>query len=275
MNSKLSIVIPCYNMGDFVKEALASVLDYPNQDDLEIIVVNDGSNDDGHTKAILDSYSNTNITVIHQENQGLGAARNNGIRAANSSYIIPLDADNKLRHGYISKGISILDKHQDIGVVYSDNRQFGLSNQDVKVGEFDVAKLLKKNYIDACLVLRKSAWESVNGYDEQMPVMGYEDWDLNMRLFFKGWQFKYINEILYDYRVRENSMLVTSNENKSLLLDYMFSKPELEQAKLLRDKIMGYYNYKTELTNLKKRKVINAALKIEKPLKSISKRFKK
>ena len=275
MNPKLSIVIPCYNMGDYVKEALASVLNYPKQDELEIIVVNDGSNDNGHTKAILDAYSNDNVRIIHQENQGLGAARNNGITAANAPYIIPLDADNKLRHGYISKGISILDKDPNIGVVYSDNKQFGLSNQDVTVGDFDAAKLLKKNYIDACLVLRKSAWQSVNGYDQMMPVMGYEDWDLNMRLFFKGWQFKYINEILYDYRVRENSMLVTSNENKSLLLDYMFSKPELQQAKLLRDKIIGYDTYKTELTNLKKRKVISAALKIEKPLKSMFKRFKK
>ena len=128
--------------------------------------------------------------------------------------------------------------------------------------------ILKKNYIDACLVLRKSAWQSVNGYDQQMPVMGYEDWDLNMRLFFKGWQFKYLNEVLYDYRVRENSMLVTSNKNKSLLLNYMFSKPELQQAKLLRDKVVGFYDLENKLDNLKKRKVISA-------IKSISKRFKK
>lgn len=262
-------------MGDFVKEAIASVLDYPNQEVIEIIVVNDGSNDNNHTKAILDSYTNKNITIIHQENQGLGAARNNGIKVANSPYIIPLDADNKLRHGYISKGISILDKHPEIGVVYSDNKQFGLHDQQVVVGDFNAAKLLKKNYIDACLVLRKSAWQSVNGYDQEMPVMGYEDWDLNIRLFFKGWQFKYVNEVLYDYRVRENSMLVTSNENKSLLLDYMFSKPELQQAKLLRDEVIGFDDCQTELKNLKNRKVISTALKIEKPLKSITKRFKK
>jgi glycosyltransferase involved in cell wall biosynthesis len=275
MNKKLSIVIPCYNMGDFVKEALASVLDFPNQDAIEIIVVNDGSNDSDHTKNILDSYKNSNIRIINQDNQGLGAARNNGIKLSQAPYVIPLDADNKLRHGYITKGISILDKYPDVGVVYSNNKQFGLYNQQVVVGDFDAAKLIKSNYIDACVVLRKSAWESVNGYDQQMPVMGYEDWDLNMRLFFKGWQFKYINEVLYDYRVRENSMLVTSNKNKALLLDYMFSKPELLQAKLLRDKVVGFYDLKTQLSNLKKRKVINAALKLEKPLKLISKRFKK
>lgn len=275
INPKLSIIIPCYNMGDFVVEALDSVLNFPSQDTIEIIIVNDGSNDNNHTKNILNSYKNSNITIIHQDNQGLGAARNNGIKVAQAPYIISLDADNKLRHGYITKGISILDKHPEIGVVYSDNKQFGLHDQKVIVGDFDAAKLLNKNYIDACLVLRKSAWQSVNGYDQKMPVMGYEDWDLNMRLFFKGWQFKYINEVLYDYRVRENSMLVTSNKNKALLLEYMFSKPELQQAKLLREKVIGFYNLETKLDNLKKRKIISAALKIEKPIKSISKHFKK
>jgi glycosyltransferase involved in cell wall biosynthesis len=275
MNPKISIVIPCYNMGDFVKEALASVLDFPDQDAIEIIVVNDGSNDNDYTKNILDSYKNSNITIIHQDNQGLGSARNNGINVAKTPYVIPLDADNKLRHDYITRGISILDVFDKVGLVYGNNKQFGLYDQEVIVGDFDASRLLHKNYIDACVVLRKSAWESVNGYDEHMPIMGYEDWDLNMRLFFKGWQFKYINEVLYDYRVRENSMLVASNKNKTLLLEYMFSKPELQQAKLLRDKVVGFYELETQLDNLKKRKVISAALKIEKPIKSISKFFKK
>ena len=199
MKPKLSIVIPCYNMGDFAQEAIASVLDYPNQEAIEIIVVNDGSNDNNHTKNILDSYTNSNIKIIHQENTGLGKARNNGIKAANAPYVIPLDADNKLRHDYITKGISFLDDNTEIGLVYGNNRQFGMYDQDVIVGEFDASRLLHKNYIDACVVLRKSAWESVKGYDEHMPIMGYEDWDLNMRLFSKGWQFKYINEIRIIY----------------------------------------------------------------------------
>ncbi|TYA56643.1 glycosyltransferase family 2 protein [Formosa maritima] len=275
MSVKLSVVIPCYNMGAYVTEAIDSVLSYPNQDLIEIIVVNDGSNDQGFTKSVLEAYTNSNITIIHQENQGLGAARNNGIKVSRAPFIIALDADNKLRHEYIDYGISILEANPTIGIVYGDNRQFGVNNQDIIVGSFDVSRLLKKNYIDACVVLRKTAWESVHGYDENMPIMGYEDWDLNMRLFFKGWQFKYVQEICFDYRLRENSMLVTSNKNKDLLIDYMFSKPELEQAKLLRDKIIGYYDYKEILKNFKKRKVIRAAIKLERPIKSINKLFKK
>ncbi|WP_223033947.1 glycosyltransferase family 2 protein [Hanstruepera marina] len=268
---KISVVIPCYNMGDFVKDALASVFKYPKQKDLEIIVVNDGSDDEGYTKRILDSYTAKNLTVVHQKNAGLGAARNKGIELATAPYIIPLDADNKLRPVYIERGTALLDENPEVGMVYGDNRQFGMSEQDIKVGEFNVARLIKKNYIDACVVLRKRAWESVKGYDEKMPVMGYEDWDLNMRLFFKGWRFKYIPLVCYDYRVRENSMLVNSNRNRELLISYIFSKPDLIQAKILRDKIFLSQDYENELKSIKNRKFMRVAFNIEKILKTVFK----
>lgn len=274
MIPKLSVVIPCYNMGAYVSEAIDSVLSYPKQDDVEIIIVNDGSNDDGYTKSVLDNYNINNLTVIHQKNKGLSNARNIGIKLANTPYIIPLDADNRLRHGYINKGISILNSNPNIALVYSDNRNFGLRNQDTVVGGFDISKLLKKNYIDACVVLRKSAWESINGYDEGM-VKGYEDWDLNMRLFLKGWEFKYISEIMYDYRVRENSMLVNSNHNRGLLVDYIFSKPEYEQAKIIRNKLLELEKCQEEINSFRRRKITRFALRFEKSLKVFISLFKK
>jgi len=275
MNPKLSVVIPCYNLGAYVHEAIASILSYPKQDEVEIIVVNDGSNDNGYTEGVLDEYRHKNLKVIHQDNKGLGHARNTGIQISKAPYLILLDADNKIRHEYITLGISILNSNPDIGVVYGDNHQFGLKNQEVVVGNFDISKLLKRNYIDACVVLRKKAWESVNGFDEKMPVMGYEDWDLNMRLFFKGWQFKYVNKILFDYRVRKYSMLVDSIKNVVLITDYMFSKPELQQAKLLRNKILALDRSEARLNVLKNRKIIRVALKIAEPLEAVAKLFKK
>ncbi|HEY9169352.1 MAG TPA: glycosyltransferase [Lutibacter sp.] len=274
MDPKISVIIPCYNMGSYVSDAIKSVLSYPKQADVEIIIINDGSNDNGYTKDVLDSYKHEKLRVIHQDNKGLSNARNTGILIAKGDYIIPLDADNKIYHEYITQGICILNSNPNIAVVYGDNRQFGLKNRDVIVGDFDISKLLIKNYIDACVVLRKSAWESVNGYDENMR-MGYEDWDLNLRLFFKGWQFKYVNQVLYDYRVRENSMLVNSNKNRALILDYIFSKPEFQQIRILRNKILAHLECEEELNSLKNRKLIRAALKIEEPLKVVAKMFKK
>ena len=265
MIPKVSIIIPCYNMGDFVRDALDSVLNYPHQDIVEIIIVNDGSDDNGYTKNILDNLNAPNLEVIHQENKGLGAARNKGSHIAKAPYIIPLDADNKLRHNYIDKGILILDSEPDVCMVYGNNKKLGLRNDIVNVGSLNISKLLIKNYIDACVILRKKAWKSINGYDESMPIMGYEDWDLNLRLFFKGWKFYYLDEVCFDYRVREDSMLLNSNKNRTLLVDYMFSKPELQQAKLLRDRLVILQSCE----KMQKRTIIRLALKIEKLLKYI------
>lgn len=269
MITKVSIIIPCFNMGGFVLEAVNSVLAYPNQEEIEVIVVNDGSDDNGSTKTVLDAINQPNVNVIHQENKGLGHARNTGIKVSNSPYVLLLDADNKIRPDYITYGISVLDSNSSIGAVYGDLMRFGAEEGLVNVGGFDAAKLLVKNYIDACMVLRKSAWHSVNGYDELMPVMGYEDWDLNLRLFFKGWNFKYINEVCFDYRVRDNSMLVNSNQNRSLLLAYMCSKPELKQAALLREKLVEYDSLTKELDGIKKRKLMRIAIKIETLIKKV------
>lgn len=275
MTPRLSVVIPCYNMGQYVKDTIASVLAYPKQEEVELIVINDGSDDDGYTRTVLDTYTQAHVHIVHQENKGLGAARNAGVALAKAPYVLLLDADNAIRPCYISEGIAVLDAQPHVGLVYGDLERFGIEQGKVEVGSFDISKLLYKNYIDACVVLRKSAWESVGGYDSKMPVMGYEDWDINMRLFFKGWQFYYLNTVCFDYRVREHSMLANSNDNKELLIDYMFNKPELTQAKYLRRAVLDASFYKEELKQLKKRKVIHAALKIEKPIKSIYKNIKK
>lgn len=234
MKPKLSVIIPCYNMGQFIQETIDSVIDVS---DIEIIIVNDGSDDNGFTRGVLDAIQNDKIKIIHQDNKGLGHARNTGVKMAKAPYLAILDSDNKLRHDYINIGISILDEYPEIGLVYGNYRQFGMYDKDVIVGDLNISDLVIKNYIDACVILRKEAWASIGGYDEVMPVMGYEDWDLNLRLFFKGWQFKYIEKVLFDYRVRENSMLTNTVKNKVLLQSYIFSKPSLHQAKLIREKL--------------------------------------
>jgi glycosyltransferase involved in cell wall biosynthesis len=269
---KISVIIPCYNMGDFVVDAIESVLSYPLQEEVEVIVVNDGSDDNDYTRKLLDTFTQPNVTVIHQENKGLGNARNTAIKNAKAKYVLPLDADNKIRHNYVVDGIRLLDENPEIAIVYGDNKKMGLRTDVVTIGELDIVELIRKNYIDACVVLRKSAWEAVGGYDEKMPVMGYEDWDLNLRLIFKGWNFSYLNEVCFDYMVREDSMLIYSNNNRDVLNDYIFSKPELIQAARLRKVVEAHDIYKLECESMKKRKVVSFALKVEKLLKTFIKK---
>jgi len=206
----LSVVIPCYNQGIFIKDALES-LDKCNNNLFEIIIVNDGSSDK-FTNDYLTELSENGYHVVFQPNMGLGAARNKGIKEAKGEFVLPLDSDNKIRGGYIEKGIEILSANKDIAVVYANAGYFGDKAGELKPGKFNLQKLMLGNYIDACAVIRKSVIDEV-GYYDNMKIMGYEDWDLWLRIAFAGHKFYYIDEVLFDYRVGKGSMMKNLNAN--------------------------------------------------------------
>ncbi len=116
MTTPVSIVIPCYNQARYLGEALQSCLNqhYPT---LEVIVVNDGSTDD--TRAVATAAGSA-IVYIEQDNLGLSAARNVGIRAAQGSYIALLDSDDACLPGRIATQAHYLDTHPQVGMVASD-----------------------------------------------------------------------------------------------------------------------------------------------------------
>ncbi len=223
MTPILSVIIPCYNHGQYIKEAVGSVEECSNKNLYEIIILNDGSTD-AYTIEALRQLTNEGYNVINQSNQGLGAARNNAIKLAKGKYILPLDSDNKIRPEYIYESIKILDNNNHITVVYGDAEYFGEKTGKHVVGEFNLQKLMLGNYIDACAVYRKSVWETVGGYDEKMPVMGMEDWDFWLNLSFNKYDFYYLPQILYDYRVLGNSMLSSIHSNNAVMLETYLQK---------------------------------------------------
>jgi glycosyltransferase involved in cell wall biosynthesis len=220
---KLSIIIPCFNQGKYIQEALNSLIGL-DEDIIEIIIINDGSTDE-ETNLILSTLKSTGYNVEFQENKGLGEARNAGIRLAQGEYILPLDADNKIFTRYIEIGINILNADKDVAVVYGNAEYFGDRTGILKPGEFNLQRIMFGNYIDACAIIRKSVIEEV-GYYDNMKIMGLEDWDLWLRIGFKGYRFKYIDETLFYYRVTANSMMKALNENikKQNEIEYYFSE---------------------------------------------------
>lgn len=225
-STKISIIIPCYNHGSLLKEALSSIEQVRNENICEVIIVNDGSTD-VETCQSLQKIDGTKYTVINQPNRGLGAARNAGITVARGEFILPLDSDNRIRRPYLTEGVRLLAENPNVGVVYGNAEYFGEKMGLWEVPEFDLARLAEGNYIDACALYRKSVWESVQGYDEKMPWMGYEDWDFWRRTALRGWRFHHLNEIAFDYRVSGNSMLVReTNPHLQELHEYISSKRE-------------------------------------------------
>jgi len=202
---KITVVMPCFNHGEFLPEAVASVTS-AGRDDVELVVVDDGSTDE-RTRRVMDELAERGVKVIRQENRGLAAARNAGIRAAQGEYIFPLDADDRMRPEWIDRAIQILKSDAQAGVVYGDAQCFGTVNFRWRAGEFDRDRLLYSNVIHASALYRRVIWEQNQGYDGTMPVQGFEDWDFWLGALGHGWKFAYLPEVFFEYRQAEQSMI--------------------------------------------------------------------
>jgi glycosyltransferase involved in cell wall biosynthesis len=219
---KVSVIIPCFNHGEFLSEAVSSV-NTLGRADIELIVVDDGSTDE-QTQKEMDELSAQKIKVIRQENKGLGAARNAGISIAKGKYILPLDADDRLRSGWIDQGIRILDSEPKVGVVYGDAECFGTRTGLWKVGPFETDMLLKWNYIHASALYRRCVWEQNCGYDGTMPVQGMEDWDFWLGALEHGWEFAYVPLVFFEYRQAEQSMITRTQGHHSKVEAFVAAK---------------------------------------------------
>jgi glycosyltransferase involved in cell wall biosynthesis len=219
---RLSVVIPCFDHGEFLVEAVASV-ERSVPEPYELIVVNDGSRE-GRTLEVLDVLRRAGYRIVDQENSGLAGARNRGFEETRASYILPLDADNRLRPGFVEAALQILDRDPEVGVVYGDRYDFGSRGGTGAVPAFELHTLLAFNYIDACAVLRKEVWKACGGYDPALP--GWEDWGLWIGAAERGWQLRHLPGEAFDYRVRPGSMLsaLDDEELRGRLYRYVIGK---------------------------------------------------
>ena len=238
---RVSVIVPCYNHGQYVEEAVASV-GISHHPQCEIIIINDGS-DDGTTESVVSGLEGERTHVIHQKNMGLSAARNVGIAAAKGEYVLLLDADNTIDPDYFLKASEILDREPDVSVVYSDHLRFGdgLDEDRVNVPEFDATRLLAGNYIDACAVVRKSVFKQIGGFDTE-GLTGYEDWEYWIRCWANGLKFHHIQDTLFKYRVVKGSMLhgVNKPEIRRKNVKYILQKHREVYASNF-EHVIGYY----------------------------------
>ncbi len=212
-NAEVSVVIPCYNLGIFLSDAIGSVRrqSYKNY---EIIVVDDGSTDE-KTVQIVDKLrqDNPDITFIMQQNMGLSEARNSGIKVAVGKYIVCLDADDILEPEYIKKTVAVLkkDKSNKLGFVTTWLQEFGERENIWQTSSYNPGRLLVENVAHAGSMFKKQAWAQVGGYKKEMKG-GYEDWEFWVSLMDAGYQWDTVPEILFAYRIRPNSMFASASD---------------------------------------------------------------
>ena len=206
----VSVVVPCYNLGAFVTEAVDSVLAQTYQD-TEIIVVDDGSTD-AETTRVLESLRRPRTTVLTTENRGLPAARNHGIRHARGRYICALDADDCLEPAFLERTIGRLEADPSLSFVSTWVECFGSEQWVWRQERCDLVALLAECVVLTAAPVRRSALEAVGGYDEASYLFGCEDWDLWISLTERGYRGTIVPEVLFRYRQRPGSMRRLSEE---------------------------------------------------------------
>lgn len=203
MSPLVSVIIPCYNQGLYIEETLMSVFCQTFQN-IEIIVIDDGSNDLLTKDKLSKISADSRVKYLSIENRGVSAARNFAINISLGDYIFPLDADDLISETYIEKAVSILEKDKSIDLVYCRAIYFGERFGEIDLGDYDLKSMLCKNQIFNSVLLRKENIIAIDGYDENFKL-GWEDWDFYLRYITDTSQVYKINEILFKYRIKNES----------------------------------------------------------------------
>ncbi|MCM8569207.1 glycosyltransferase [Gramella jeungdoensis] len=203
MNQKVSIIIACYNDPD-IATAINSAYEQEYKD-REIIVVDDGSN--SIIKSIIEANSNKIDILLSQENKGQAMARNSGIEKSSGKFILNHDSDDFFEKSFCSKAVEVFNKEKDVKIVTSKIKRFKKDgNNDIIVPEGgSYENFLFSNGAPGSSMFLRSEWERVSGYEEILPILGFEDWELYLNMLKDGGRAYVIDEVLFHYQVREGS----------------------------------------------------------------------
>ena len=219
----VSVVIPCYNLGAYLDQAVQSVLDQ-SFEDFEIIIIDDGSTDPV-TRHLFTSYKRPKTRILRTLNQGLAKARNLGIEEARGCYISCLDADDLFEPDFLRRTVEVLEANPSFAFASCWLKTFGEHSFEwTSTCEFPW--LLVGNTVCTAALTRRDALAEVGGFDADMPLAGYEDWDLAISLVERGLPGAVIPEYLFRYRIRKGSMSssCTAPGNHALLMRYLVEK---------------------------------------------------
>jgi glycosyltransferase involved in cell wall biosynthesis len=225
-NKKLplvSIIMPVYNYGKMFQKSIESVFNstYKN---FELIIVNDGSEDEYIINKLKSLENHPNIKIVNQNNGGPANARNNGIKFSQGEYILPLDSDDMISAEYIQTCINIIRRDKNISPVYCDTNHVGQMQGIENRPEWSKERLIQGPFIVNCSMFSRESFEKCGGYDEEMK--GWEDYDLWVRMMMNGYVGKRIPKPLFTYYHHEKDGTVSTEANKNTkeLYEYIMIK---------------------------------------------------
>ncbi|MBE6714009.1 MAG: glycosyltransferase [Ruminococcaceae bacterium] len=212
---KLSVVVPVYKVEDYLEKCLDSV--YPQlTDECEVVLVDDGSPD--NCGAICDAYREKHperTTVVHQENKGIGGARNAGVNAAKGEFLFFIDSDDTVNPGAIRTVLDAVDKYNaditvfPLNVVDKDGKLC-----EIMADDFECGKVFDPRNIDKCIVGTPAIWNKVvrsslftkTGISFP-PRVWYEDIRTTPKLIASAESIVYMDTPLHNYLRRDGSIM--------------------------------------------------------------------
>lgn len=205
MQRRVSIIMPCYNDGQYLEDSIGSVLaqDYG---DIELVIADDGSTDEFTQRYLreLAALAAPRIRVLFLAHGGPAYARNRAIEAATGDYLLPLDADDMIEPPYVREAAAVLDAEPRTGMVYCHADQFGAQTGPWELPDFEIGRFLYVNSIFNAAMYRKLDWQRAGGYDESI-VDGPEDWEFWLSLLELGLRPHRLDGTYFHYRRKEGA----------------------------------------------------------------------
>ena len=215
LSSKVSIIIPVYNGSDYLREAIDSALGQ-TYENIEILVINDGSNDAGMTEAIARSYGDK-IIYLCKENGGVASALNLGIEKMTGDFFSWLSHDDLYSPEKVEAEIAVFQNHpgKDI-LVYCDSES--IDSEGNFLGSIEIRERYKKNpvllilssYLHGCsLLIPREAFMRAGLFSK--ALRNTQDVDMWMRFAAAGYDFIYLPKVLVKGRIHLNQTTITTH----------------------------------------------------------------
>lgn len=221
---EVSVIVTLFDYAAVVGETLDSIVASTDVD-IEIVIVDDHSNDHGRQVVIdfIVAHPDTPIVLIGVDaNRGLPASRNRAIEHARGPKVMVMDADNHVYPTCMRRLATALDAHPGAAFSWSILEEFGKTTGLRSATGWHVPWLCVANHIDAQAMFRAATFKQHGGYRvDDALVFGWEDWEMWLRLAASGERGVHVAEMLGRYRTQETSMLATSNLFGDLMLEHL------------------------------------------------------
>lgn len=250
----VSVILPAYNAEKSIDETLTSILNQSYKN-LEIIVINDGSQD--QTSMIVKAFMETDdrIFLIEQENAGVAAARNAGIQQAQGELIAPIDADDLWYPAKIEKQVNCFSQAPDsVGLVYTWTAHIDHLGHVIGYHKAEAEGYVLRTMFDQELIgnasvpmMRRSCLEHIGLYDVSLRnqnAEGLEDFDLYLRMA-EHYEFRVVPEVLVGYRHLLGSMsrnLDRMSRSYNVVIQKLKTRqPDIPPQLYIQHRAMIYY----------------------------------